>query len=68
MNFDSDHTLRPTDCTTIPTALMNRKGRMVNEKSQASKQAKKPNHKTPSKCGGTLRKFCRRSILTLDDS
>lgn len=68
MNFSSDHTLRAIDCTTMTTALMNRRGKMVNEKSQASRQAKKPNHNAPSNFGGTLRKFCNRSILTLDDS
>lgn len=68
MNFSSAAKFRVVDRIIIPIALRKRRGNMVKQESQASKQTKNPNHKTPSSSRGTLRKFCRRSILTLDDS
>ena len=68
MNFNSAQTFRHSDWSSMQMALINRRGRIVNENNHASRQAKKPNHRICSSLGQTLIKFNRRSILTLDDS
>jgi len=64
----SANMLTSHDWLRIPTAFKKRKGRIVKQYSQESRQASAPNHKTCSSCGGSKRKFWRRSILTRDDS
>ena len=49
-------------------ALANRRGRMVNKYSQASRQVRAPNQRTCSKASGSTRKLISLSIFTWDDS
>lgn len=56
------------DSNRIYKALQNRRGRIVNEYSHASRHARIPNQSTCSRAGGSRRKLDKRSSLTRDDS
>jgi hypothetical protein len=68
MNRASLESACPHQCIKIAAALKKRSGSMVKVYSHASKHAKEPKERTCSSCGGNIKKFSKRSNLTLEDS